>query len=220
MSHDPDPKANVDAWSKQSQQLSYRRMMGATDPEVLEAWNEFYRRLILSDRSLDAISSELLLLSLLTTTREAHGRIHVGRARDAGIDDDRIASAIALGGAFDALSTYDFIIDNWRDELDGGRVLELYLAGVERVRDAIDPKLCEIMAVACHAAKRRPRGLRLHLGRAFAAGATVAEVSEALSFLIMVCSLPTLTDAAIGWTAAARDGLCPPPYDDATEPKP
>jgi alkylhydroperoxidase/carboxymuconolactone decarboxylase family protein YurZ len=99
-------------------------------------------------------------------------------------------------------------------------VLELYLAGVERVRGAIDPKLCEIMAVACHAAKRRPRGLRLHLGRAFAAGATVAEVSEALSFLIMVCSLPTLTDAAIGWTAAARDSLCPPPYDDATEPKP
>ncbi|MDP6787848.1 MAG: carboxymuconolactone decarboxylase family protein [Rhodospirillales bacterium] len=217
MSRDPDPKANLDAWSKQSLGLAYRRMMGATDPEVLEAWNSFYRRLILSDRSLDAASCELILLSLLTTTREAHGRIHVGRARDAGVDDDRIASAIALGGAFDALSTHDFVVDNWPDEVDEGPVLDLYLAGVERVRGTIEAKLCEIMAVACHAAKRRRRGLRLHLGRAFAAGATVAEVSEALSFLIMVCSVPTLTDAALEWAAAARDGVCPPPYDDAPE---
>ena len=215
MSDDPDPRANLEAWTQQSQQLSYRRMIGATDPEVVEAWNEFYRRLILSDRSLDLVSSELLLLSLLTATREAHGRIHIGRARDAGVDAAAIPSAIALAGAFDALSTYDFVVDNWSDELDARRVLDLYLAGVERVRGGIDPKLCEIMGLACHAAKRRPRGLRLHLSRAFAAGATVGEVSEALSFLIMVCSVPTLTDAANEWAAAARDGHCPPPYEDS-----
>ena len=31
MSHDPDPHANLEAWTQQSQQLSYRRMIGATD---------------------------------------------------------------------------------------------------------------------------------------------------------------------------------------------
>ena len=215
MSDDPDPHANLEAWTRQSQQLSYRRMIGATDPEVLDAWNEFYGRLILSDRSLDLVASELLLLSMLTATREAHGRIHIGRARDAGVDEGGIASAMALAGAFDALSTYDFVADNWSDELDAGPVMDLYLAGVERVRGGIDPKLCEIMGLACHAAKRRRRGLRLHLGRAFAAGATVAEVSQALSYLIMVCSIPTVIDAATEWAAAARDGLCPAPYDDA-----
>jgi len=37
MIHDPEPRANPDAWTQQSQQLSYRRMIGATDPEVLDA---------------------------------------------------------------------------------------------------------------------------------------------------------------------------------------
>lgn len=56
--------------------------------------------------------------------------------------------------------------------------------------------------------------MRLHLGRAFAVGATGAEVLEALSTLIMACSVATLTDAAREWSAAAWDGQCPPPYDD------
>ena len=84
---------------------------------------------------------------------------------------------------------------------------------IEQSRGELDPKLCEIMGIACHASKRSFKGMQLHLKKCFLAlEAKVSEVSEALSYLIMVSSVPTLTDAVLEWSKMADKGLCPPPY--------
>ena len=187
-------------------------MFGAMDPFLLKSWNEFYKNLILKVRDLDLISKELILLCLLTYTKEANGRIHISRAKEAGVTEMQMTSAISLAGAFSAFNSYDFLSENWSKDLRLTKVLESYLRGVEQSRGELDHKLCEIMGIACHASKRSFKGMQLHLKRAFLLKAKVSEVSEALSYLIMVSSVPTLTDAVLEWSKMADKGLCPPPY--------
>ncbi len=184
------------------------------DPFLLKSWNEFYKNLILKVRDLDLISKELILLCLLTYTKEANGRIHISRAKEAGVTEMQMTSAISLAGAFSAFNSYDFLSENWSKELRLTKVLESYLRGVEQSRGELDHKLCEIMGIACHASKRSFKGMQLHLKRAFLQKAKVSEVSEALSYLIMVSSVPTLTDAVLEWSEMADKGLCPPPFTD------
>jgi len=205
---------HLNSWEQQSEKLAYRRMLGALDPLLLKSWNEFYKNLILKIRDLDLISKELILLCLLTYTQEANGRIHISRAKEAGVTETQIASALSLAGAFSAFNSYNFLSKNWNGEINSTKVLDLYLLGIEQSRGDLDQKLCEIMGMACHASKRCYRGMRLHLQKAFSLGAKVPEVSEALSYLIMVSSVPTLTDAVLEWSEMASEGLCPPPYTD------
>ena len=202
------------AWEKESEKLVYRKMFGAMDPFLLKSWNEFYKNLILKVRDLDLISKELILLCLLTYTKEANGRIHISRAKEAGVTEMQMTSAISLAGAFSAFNSYDFLSENWSKDLRLTKVLESYLRGVEQSRGELDHKLCEIMGIACHASKRSFKGMQLHLKRAFLQKAKVSEVSEALSYLIMVSSVPTLTDAVLEWSEMADKGLCPPPFTD------
>ena len=202
------------AWEKESEKLVYRKMFGAMDPFLLKSWNEFYKNLILKVRDLDLISKELILLCLLTYTKEANGRIHISRAKEAGVTEMQMTSAISLAGAFSAFNPYDFLSENWSKDLRLTKVLESYLRGVEQSRGELDHKLCEIMGIACHASKRSFKGMQLHLKRAFLLKAKVSEVSEALSYLIMVSSVPTLTDAVLEWSEMADKGLCPPPFTD------
>ena len=203
-----------EAWEKESEKLVYRKMFGAMDPFLLKSWNEFYKNLILKVRDLDLISKELILLCLLTYTKEANGRIHISRAKEAGVTEMQMTSAISLAGAFSTFNSYDFLFENWSKELRLTKVLESYLRGVEQSRGELDHKLCEIMGIACHASKRSFKGMQLHLKRAFSLKAKVSEVSEALSYLIMVSSVPTLTDAVLEWSEMANKGLCPPPFTD------
>jgi len=201
-----------EAWEKESEKLVYRKMFGAMDPFLLKSWNEFYRNLILKVRDLDLISKELILLCLLTYTKEANGRIHIPRAKEAGVTEIQMTSAISVAGAFSTFSSYNFLSENWSKELEIKKVLDAYLLGIEQSRGELDPKLCEIMGIVCHASKRSFKGMQIHLKNAFSLGAKVSEVSEALSYLIMVSSVPTLTDAVLEWSKMADKGLCPPPY--------
>jgi alkylhydroperoxidase/carboxymuconolactone decarboxylase family protein YurZ len=214
LNQDKSSNFHSEAWEKESEKLVYRKMFGAMDPFLLKSWNEFYKNLILKVRDLDLISKELILLCLLTYTKEANGRIHISRAKEAGVTEMQMTSAISLAGAFSAFNSYDFLSENWSKELRLTKVLESYLRGVEQSRGELDHKLCEIMGIACHASKRSFKGMQLHLKRAFSLKAKVSEVSEALSYLIMVSSVPTLTDAVLEWSEMADKGLCPPPFTD------
>ena len=214
MNQDKSSNFHSEAWEKESEKLVYRKMFGAMDPFLLKSWNEFYKNLILKVRDLDLISKELILLCLLTYTKEANGRIHISRAKEAGVTEMQMTSAISLAGAFSTFNSYDFLSENWSKDLRLTKVLESYLRGVEQSRGELDHKLCEIMGIACHASKRSFKGMQLHLKRAFLQKAKVSEVSEALSYLIMVSSVPTLTDAVLEWSEMADKGLCPPPFTD------
>ena len=202
----------VASWAKQSEELVYRKMMKANDELLVEKWNDFYKHLIIEDRVFDINSKELILLSLLTNSEEENGRIHIKRALDAGISQKEVLASISLAGIFDSFRFYEFTSKNWHHEIPTNDILNSYINNIETYSETLSPKLIEIMGTVCHAARRSVSGMQFHLIRAFGLGATKEEIAEGLTYLIMLCSIPTLNDAVKNWIQIADQGKCPYPY--------
>ncbi len=191
--------------------LSYHEMLAAADPGLLAAYDEFYRRLTLEPRALAPVERELVWAGLLVAAREAHGAIHMRRAEAAGVPAAAIADAVALAGAAETLPTLRFASGHWSRWVAEEAVTARYRALVAAARGSLEPRLAALILVACHAARRCPEGLSLHLREAFDAGATPAQVAEALSYLLLPCGGPTLIDAADVWRDLGRKGAVPAP---------
>ena len=200
------------SWAKQSEELVYRKMMKANDGLLVEKWNEFYKHLIIEDRVFDVNSKELILLSLLTNSKEANGRIHIKRALEVGISEKQVIASINLAGVFASFQFYEFTSKNWSEEIPIDHVLNAYVNNIETYSKILSPKLIEIMGTVCHAARRSVSGMQFHLIRAFDLGAKKEEIAESLTYLIMLCSIPTLNDAVKNWIQVADQGKCPYPY--------
>ena len=89
-----------------------------------------------------------------------------------------------------------------------------YLALTETARGTLPAPIAEVALAVCHAAKSRHTAQRLHLERAFETGASVGQMAEAMSYLLLPCGGPVLIDAVAAWEEAAVAGLCPSPYGD------
>ena len=202
----------VTSWAKQSEKLTYRKMMKANDHVLSKKWNEFYKHLILDDREVDIKSKEIILLCLLTGLQEKNGRIHIKRALETGVSKDQVLASISLAGIFESFRFYEFASQNWSQEIAIDNIFTPYVKNIEFYSKIVSPKLIEIMGIVCHAAKRNPTGMEFHLVRAFSLGAQREEIAEAMSYLIMLCSIPTLNDAVENWIILANQGQCPSPY--------
>ena len=62
------------------------------------------------------------------------------------------------------------------------------------------------------AGRREASGQIFHLQRALAAGVSQAQVSEALSYLLLPCGGNALIDAVSAWEEAAEQDLLAAPY--------
>ncbi len=200
------------SWARQSQELNYRKMMKANDHVLSKKWNEFYKHLILNDREIDIKSKEIILLCLLTGLQEKNGRIHIKRALEAGVSEDQVLASISLAGIFESFRFYEFASQNWSQEITIDNIFGPYVKNIENCSKIFSPKLIEIMGTTFHAAKRNPAGMQFHLIRAFSLGVQKEEIAEAMTYLIMLCSIPTLNDAVENWIILADQGQCPSPY--------
>lgn len=198
--------------AKRGYLLPYHRLLAATDPELLAAYDAYYERLTLRPRALTARQRELVWTALQLAAREAHGSIHLRRAVKAGIARGRLADAVALAAAAESLVALDYAAEHWAAWVPAGPARQRYLKLAMAARGGIDRKLAEIILVVCHAARRSYGGMRLHLARAFKSGASIPELAEALSYMLLPCGGPALIDAVQCWADAAADGACPAPY--------
>lgn len=194
--------------SKRGYLLNYHEMLAASDPALLAAYDTFYERLTLKPRVLSAADRELVWVPLLISAKATQGGTHIDRARAAGVSEAAISAAMALAGAALAYEVPKFVAANWASRSEPMTAIARYLEQCEAAATGLPTRLAEIILVVCHAARREHEGLRLHLPRAFAAGATVAEVAEALSYLFLPCGGNVLIDAVDAWTAADD---CPQP---------
>lgn len=185
--------------SKRGYDLPYHRMMAAHDPALLDAYDRFYTRLTLAPRVVTMAERELIWTALLVAAREEHGTIHMRRAEAAGLGPDALADAVAVAGAAEAFPALTFASTHWGQWVPEDHTAARYIAVFEAARGGIDPAMAEILAVVCHAARRTHAGMRVHLPRAFAAGADPAAVAEGLSYLLLPCGGPTLIDAVQAW---------------------
>ncbi|MSO65845.1 MAG: hypothetical protein EXQ85_08640 [Alphaproteobacteria bacterium] len=192
--------------------LTYHKMIGSADPELLVAYDNFYENLTLKPRAFTAQQRELVWAALQVAADEEHGHIHMRRAVKAGLTLGIIADAVALAGAAEAHRALWFGYHHWNEWVSTDAATERYLKICEAARGEIEPALAEIVLATCHGARRTYDAMRIHLRRAFPAGATVRQMAEALSYMLLPCGGPTLIDAVEIWEQEAKGGRCPSPY--------
>ncbi len=196
--------------------LSYHRMFQAHAPELLAAYDAYYQQLTLRHRALDDAAKETVWIALQAATREYHGMIHLRRAEAAGLSRAAIADALAIGAAVESWTVLQFGDDYWRDWTPLASAVPRYFRMFDAAAGGVPAVAAEITAIVCHAARRTHAGMKLHLPRAFAAGATPAMVAEGLSFLLLPAGGPCLIDAVQAWADAyGADPSLPSPYGDA-----
>jgi alkylhydroperoxidase/carboxymuconolactone decarboxylase family protein YurZ len=196
--------------------LSYHRMFQAHAPELLAAYDAYYQQLTLRPRALPDAAKETVWIALQAATREHHGMIHLRRAQAAGLSRDAIADALAIGAAVETWAVLQFGDEYWRDWTPIEAAIPRYLSMFEASTGSVPTIAAEVTAIVCHAARRTHAGMKLHLPRAFAAGATATMVAEGLSFLLLPAGGPCLIDAVQAWAdACAADPSLPSPYGPA-----
>ncbi len=198
--------------------LTYHRMIGSSDPDLLAAYDNYYEHLTLSPRAFTPQQRELVWAALQVAADEEHGHIHMRRAIKAGLGEGILADAIALAGAAEAHRALWFGSYHWNEWISVDASTQRYLNICEAARGEIDPALAEIILIVCHAARRTYDAMRIHLRRAFEAGATVPQLSEALSYMLLPCGGPTLIDGVEIWQKEAEAGNCPSPYNEEAAP--
>ena len=192
--------------------LTYHRMIGSSDPGLLAAYDNFYENLTLSPRAFTPQQRELVWAALQVAADEEHGHIHMRRAIKAGLDEGILTDSIALAGAAEAHRALWFGAHHWSEWISVETATDRYLKMCDAARGQVEPALAEIILAICHGARRTYHAMRIHLKRAFEAGATVAQMSEGLSYMLLPCGGPTLIDAVEIWEQEAAAGNCPSPY--------
>jgi alkylhydroperoxidase/carboxymuconolactone decarboxylase family protein YurZ len=201
------------AEAKRGYLLPYHRMLGTHDPALLEAYDGFYKALTLDRRSFTDREREIVWAALLVAGREEYGDIHMRRGIEVGLAKSELQDAVALAAAAESLPAAGFAARFWVEWTPEDAMVSRYLRLTEAARGAIPAYLAEIALVVCHAARKSPQGMRIHLPRVFAAGARAEQIAEGVSYVILPCGGPTLVEACATWAAAAADGLCPGPYE-------
>ena len=213
MTETPDGAAILaEVEAKRGYTLPYHRLFAAHAPALLRDYDRFYQSLTLEPRVLAPRERETVWAGLLAAAREGHGFIHMRRAVAAGLASDDIARAVAIAAVTEGFAVLGFAGTHWSQWTLPDALRTRYLAAFDAVRGDLAPALAHLVAATCHAARRERHGTVLHLGLAFAAGATAAQATEALSYLLLPCGGNTLIEAVSFWEEAARDGVLPAPY--------
>ena len=198
--------------AKRGYLLSYHRMLAASDPQLLANYDALYTRLTLDQRVLTPVERETVWVALIAATREKYAFFHFDRATQAGMNEEAISDAVALAAAcesFDALHFSQGAFEQWVPE---SRAMKRYLKMFDAARGGIPPATAEVSAVVCHAAYRNADGMRVHLARAFAHGASREQLAEGLSYVLLHRGGPTMIDAVNCWEKSAAALKIPGPY--------
>lgn len=201
------------AEAKRGYLLPYHRMLGTHDPLLLEAYDGFYKALTLDRRTYTDFEREVVWAALLVSGREEYGDIHMRRGIQIGMTKAQLQDAVALAAVAESLPGAAFAARFWGEWTPEEAMVARYLRMAEVARGEIPAYLAEITLIVCHAARRSPQGMRIHLPRAFAAGARADQIAEGVSYVILPCGGPVLVEACATWAAAAEEGLCPGPWE-------
>lgn len=209
---DAGAKLLEEMFAKRGYLLPYHRMLGASDPPLLAAYDALYTRLTLDQRVLTMVEREIVWVALIATTREKYAYFHFDRATEAGMDHDAIGDSVAVAAACEAFEAMHFAQGAFGKWLPDSRATQRYFAMFETARGKLPPAIAEVAAVVCHASRRDPDGMRVHLARAFEFGATREQMAEGLSYVLLHRGGPTMIDAVGCWEKAAPELKIPGPY--------
>ena len=202
-----------DVRRKRGYVLPYHRLLNEVSPDLLAAYDAFYTQFTLTGRALSPVEKETVWIALVAATRAGpSGRIHLARARKAGMSKDAIADALALAAACESWDALQFSSSGFPDWTDEARLVKRYLRAFDAARGKTRPVLADIAAIVAHAGRRCAGGMQIHMKRAFERGAHRGQVSEALLYALLHCGGPTMVWAMECWLKMVKNGSVPRPY--------
>lgn len=199
-------------FAKRGYLLPYHRMLGASDPKLLAAYDALYTRLTLDERILSPVEKETVWIALIAATREQLAFFHFDRAAAAGMSNIAISDALAIAAACESFNALFFGYSSFNKWVPERLAIERYISIFKAVSGSTLSTTAEIAAAVCHAGLRNANGMRIHLQRAFASGASREQMAEALSYVLLHRGGPTMVDAVACWEKAAAELAIPGPY--------
>lgn len=198
--------------AKRGYLLSYHRLLGASSPPMLKAYDELYTSMTLDQRDLTLAEREIVWIALIAATREHYAKFHLDRGRQAGLDEDAMADSAALAAACEAFDATNFACTQFGEWIPPQKAMQRYLRTFDAAKGKLPEHIAEVAAVVCHASRRNAAGMRVHLKRAFEKGATREQMAEGLSYVLLHRGGPIMIDAAGTWEKAAPELGIPGPY--------
>lgn len=198
--------------AKRGYVLTYHRLLNEVSPDLLAAYDDFYTKFTLTSRVLTPVEKETIWMALIAATRaKPSGRIHLPRARKAGMGPQAIADTFALAGACEGIDLFGFSADAFGEWFTARQAKAAYLRSFEAARGRIPKALAHTAAAVAQAGRRNAAGMALHLVEAFRAGAKREQVAEGLCYVLMHCGGPTMLDAMDCWIGTAARHRIPKP---------
>ena len=195
--------------AKRGYLLPHHGLMAVSMPRLLDAYDELYTTLALTERQLSRHDHEFVWMGVLIVMDEALGTHHLKRFRDAGGTDDELAAALAITALAKGCDAYRFVEEYWLGHLPGFAPRDRYLDAFRAAADATPLPLAHMTACAVHTCTGNWPALRWQIVAAYADGTDELELAEALSLAMFPGSVPNYVEAAGVWreliTAGAVD---------------
>lgn len=163
-----------------------------------QKFQEFASKVYASGGALDLKTKELIAIATSSVSRCRHCTDgHLAKAKEVGATEEEIAEALAVawaqGGGTQVFWMYEdfaeLLGENWRQEFipEADRAFWTFKREIFD-EGALDRKTKELIAVAVSSMLRCRHCTRSHIQAAFKAGASKAEVAEALAVLWLIGS--------------------------------
>lgn len=185
--------------AKRGYLLPHHGLMAVSMPKLLDAYDELYSTIALTERQLSRREHEFVWLGVLIATDEILGTHHIKRFRDAGGTDSELAAAMTLTALVKGCSAYHFVDDYWLPHLPDFSPRTEYLSAFRGLAGATPLPLAHMTACAVHTCLANWSGLRWQIAAAYEDGVNELELAEALSVAMFPGSVPNYVEAASIW---------------------
>jgi len=185
--------------AKRGYLLPHHGLMAVSMPKLLDAYDELYTTIALTERQLSRHDHEFVWMGVLIATDEILGTHHIKRFRDAGGTDGELAAATAITALAKGAQAYHFVNDYWLPHLPDFEPQQHYLATFRAIAGNTPLPLAHMTACAVHTCTGHWNALRWQIKAAYEDGTDELELAEALSIAMFPGSVPNYVEASGIW---------------------
>lgn len=189
--------------------LPHHGLMAVSMPRLLEAYDELYTTLALTERQLSRHDHEFVWMGVLIATDEVLGTHHIKRFRDAGGTDAELAAATAIAAFAQGSQAYHFVNEHWLPHLPDFAPRRHYLDSFRAIAGPTPLPLAHMTACAVHTCTGHWNALRWQISAFYEAQGNELELAEAISVAMFPGSVPNYVEAAGVWRQLIADGEVP-----------
>jgi len=195
--------------NKRGYLLPHHGLMALTMPALLDAYDEMYTVLALTERRLSRRDHEVVWLAILVAMEEALATHHIARFRDAGGSDEELAGALSVTALVRGCSAYQFVDSKWRAHLEDFDARRRYLDAFRAAAGAGRLGVAHMAAVAAFTCFGNWQGLEWQLVAAYEDGVDELGIAESLSLTMFPGGVPNFVEAAGVWLRLISSGAVP-----------